>query len=188
MADNKIYIGLVGEAGSGKDTVANILERKYKARILTSSHLLKKALGIYLDKIGRKDYIWFVKELTKKYGNDVISKAMLKNMKKFKDKIVVFNGVRLPSDYQVLKEIDSDLIYITAKAKLRWKRSIGRNEKADDGASFEEFLSMHQKLTEVNVPKIGQKADYRIVNDGTLDDLERKITEIITDIVKKKKN
>ncbi|MBD3245271.1 MAG: hypothetical protein GF335_04755 [Candidatus Moranbacteria bacterium] len=181
----KIYIGLVGEAGSGKDTTARILKEQYKARILTSSYLLKKSLGIFLEKISRRDYIWFVKKLTKKYGEDIISRAMLKSMREFKDKIVVFNGVRLPSDYRILREQkDSILIYITAGAKLRWKRSKKRQQKTDDSASWQEFIAMHYEKTEINVPKIGAKADYKIKNDGTLEDLEKKVTDLMDKILK----
>ena len=184
---NKIYIGLVGEAGSGKDTIAKHLKEKYNARILTSSFLLKQALTIFLDKIGRRDYIWFVKKITARYGDDIISKAMLKSMRKFKDDIIVFNGVRLPSDYKYLKEEDSFLIYVTAGAKTRWERTTVRGQKNDDGASFDEFLAMHQEKTEVNVPEIGKRADYKIKNNGTLNDLFNKADEVMEKIKKIKK-
>ncbi|MBD3238155.1 MAG: hypothetical protein GF332_00750 [Candidatus Moranbacteria bacterium] len=184
----KIYIGLVGEAGSGKDTSAEALEQEFKAKVLTSSYLLKKSLSVFLDKISRRDYIWFVKKLIKRYGDDIISRAMLKSMEEFDNPIMVFNGVRLPSDYQILRKLPNNyLIYITAGPKIRWSRTIKRKEKSDDNASFEEFLAMHQEATEVNVPKIGAKADYKIVNDGTKQDLEQNVIKVMKDIIKKSK-
>ncbi|MBD3300497.1 MAG: AAA family ATPase [Candidatus Moranbacteria bacterium] len=181
---DKIFIGLVGEAGSGKDTVAKRLKKKHQAKILTSSYLLKKALKVFLEEIGRGDYIWFVKALTKKYGEDIISRAMLKSMHEYQGKIIVFNGVRLPSDYKYLRREHSYLIYITAGAKIRWERTSKRGEKCDDAASFEEFMAMHQEKTEVNVPEIGKKADYFIKNNGTLEDLWEKTDKIMAKIIK----
>ena len=178
----KLYLGLIGEAGSGKDTVAEVLEEKYGARVLTSSYLLKKALGVFLDSIGRADYIWFVKELTSKYGEDIISKAMLKAMRSFTDDIVVFNGVRLPSDYEYLKKERSFLVYVTADPQVRWQRVSRRHEKADDDIPFDKFMEMHQTKTEIDVPELGKKADYTITNNGTLEELHAQIDEVMKSI------
>jgi dephospho-CoA kinase len=180
----KIYLGLVGEAGSGKNTVADFLEKQFGAQIVTSSYLLKKAIQIFISKIGRADYIWFVEKLTEKYGEDIISKAVVKNMQEFSAPIVVFNGVRLPSDYEMLKKIGGILVYVTADSRVRWQRVQKRGEKSDDRAPFEEFMAMHSAKTEINVPKIGLLADYQIKNDGSLADLEKATTLVIEKIEK----
>ena len=183
----KIYIGLVGEASSGKDTIAKFLEKHFQARILTSSFLLKTSLKVFIDEFSRKDLIWYVRELTKHFGDDIISKAMVKSMRSFDDKVVVFNGVRLPSDYEMLRKQGASLIYITAGSKLRWKRSVKRQEKTDDGVPYDEFMDMQKSKTEINVPAIGEKADYKIVNDGTLKDLENKAIAVMKEIIEKNK-
>ncbi|MBU2025799.1 MAG: AAA family ATPase [Patescibacteria group bacterium] len=180
----KVFIGLSGEPGSGKDTVAKIIKEEFGAKVLTSSYLLKRSLSIFLDEFSRKDMIWYVKELTKQFGEDIISKAMIKSMKRFKREMVVFNGVRLPSDCEYLKKEKARLIYITADPRLRWKRIRIRNEKTDDNASWEKFMQMHYEKTEISVPKIGEKADYVIENNGTREDLKNKVVEVIEKIKK----
>lgn len=180
---SKRYLGLVGEAGGGKDTVAKILQEKYKARVLTSSYLLKKSLGVFLDQIARADYIWFVKELTKQYGEDIISRAMLKSMREFEDDIVVFNGIRLPSDLEYLKKENGILIYVTADSKIRWERVMKRGEKADDTASYEKFMAMGTDKTEKDIPGIGVQADYRIENNGTLEELKEQTDRVMGEIL-----
>jgi len=181
----KKYIGLVGEGGGGKDTVAKILEEKYNAAILTSSILLKRALGVFLDEIGRHDYIWFVQKLTERYGDDIISKAMIKSMHQSESEIVVFNGMRLPSDYEFLKREGSHVIYVTADPRVRWERISKRGQKADDAAPFEEFMKMAVSKTEKDIPEIGSKADYRIENNGTLEELQKQTDDVMKEILNK---
>lgn len=180
----KIYIGLVGEGGGGKDTVAKIFEEKYGALVLTSSGLLKKALGVFLDEIARHDYIWFVEKLTERYGDDIISKAMLRSLHESEKEIVVFNGMRLASDYEYMRrEERCAIIYVTADPKIRWERISGRGEKTDDNAPFEEFMKMAETKTERDIPVIGAKADYRIDNNGTLEELKQRVDEVVTKIL-----
>ena len=123
-------------------------------------------------------------ELVYKYGEDVISKAMLKSMQSFEDDIIVFNGMRLPSDYDYLKKAKGILIYITADPKLRWERVVTRKEKSDDTEPFEKFKEMHKRKTEISVPRMGEKADYHIENTGTLEDLREKVKEVMEKILK----
>jgi dephospho-CoA kinase len=183
--DEKLYVGLIGEMGSGKSLISNLLEKHFQAKILASSQLLRKALGIFLDDLARKDFIWFTEQLINKYGKDIISKAVFKAMRESKNKIVVFNGVRLPIDCENLKNENGILVYITASSKLRWNRVLGRKEKADDGAPYNKFMEMQKAETEKYIPELGIQADYQIINDGTLEELENKVITLFQSIIEK---
>ena len=120
-----------------------------------------------------------------KYGKDIISKAVFKAMRESKNKIVVFNGVRLPIDCENLKNENGILVYITASSKLRWNRVLGRKEKADDGAPYNKFMEMQKAETEKYIPELGIQADYQIINDGTLEELENKVITLFQSIIEK---
>ncbi|MEA3273545.1 MAG: hypothetical protein U9Q72_03065 [Patescibacteria group bacterium] len=181
--DEKLYIGLIGEMGSGKSLVGELLKKHFQAEIFTSSQLLKDALGIFLDELAREDYTWFTKQLISKYGKDILSKAVFKFMRGSENKIVVFNGVRLPIDCENLKKVNGVLVYITAGSKLRWNRVVTRKEKADDEAPYDKFMEMQKTATEKHIPGLGIQADYQIVNDGTLEELENKVVQLFRSII-----
>jgi len=182
----KLYVGLIGEMGSGKSLISNLLEKHFQAKILASSQLLRKALGIFLDDLARKDFIWFTEQLINKYGKDIISKAVFQSHdESLRTKIVVFNGVRLPIDCENLKNENGILVYITASSKLRWNRVLGRKEKADDGAPYNKFMEMQKAETEKYIPELGIQADYQIINDGTLEELENKVVTLFQSIINK---
>ncbi len=185
MKNRKLFIGVTGEIGSGKNSLSDLLSKYFQAEVFVSSKFLIKALQVFLDKIGRKDLIWFVKKLTGKYGKDIISKTVFEAMRKSKNKVVIFNGVRLSSDYDTLKRENGILVYITADPKLRWERTVNREEKSDDGDSYKKFMKMHQTETEKYIPELGAKADYKIENDGTPAELEKKVLELFKPIIDK---
>lgn len=100
MESKKIIIGLVGEAGSGKDTAADYIKEKFGVPSFRFSDPLREALEIFLDhdKVSREDIIWISNNIRKKYGNNIISDALRKKIDAAKAKMVLVNGMRIKED------------------------------------------------------------------------------------------
>ncbi len=168
MEQKRMVIGLVGETGSGKDTVANYLAEKYGARLMRFADPLKDTLKIYFDQFSKDDQQWLAIQFRKRFGNDVLGKALRKKVEQGEG-LISINGLRMPEDYDFVKSFSpSFVIYITADQKLRWERTIGRGEKTDDNMDFEYFQELEKAETEVHIPEIGAKADFTIRNEQDL--------------------
>ncbi len=180
----KIIIGLIGESGSGKDTVANYLKEKYNAKLMRFADPLKEILHIFFDKISREDQQWLALQLRDRFGHDIFPKALKRRIDN-ETGLIVINGIRFWEDYEFIEKFEAGhTIYVTADQKMRWERSIKRKEKTDDGVSFEKFQEMEQAETEVLVPEIGTKADHIIRNEKDLDYLLAETDRIMSEIRK----
>jgi len=181
MKENKkIIIGLVGESGSGKDTVADYLEEKYGAILMRFADPLRETLSLYVQNISREDLQWFSFALRNRFGNKVLSEALRKKIDLIDEGIVFINGMRVPEDYGFVKSFpNSYVVYVTLDQKSRWQRIYNRKEKSDDKVSLEKFQEMERAEIEVSIPKIGEKADFRIENTGTKEELFAQVDELI---------
>jgi dephospho-CoA kinase len=181
----KIIIGLVGESGSGKDTVADYLREKHGAILMRFADPLRETLRLYVENFSREDLQWFSFALRNRFGNKVLSEALRKKIDVIQEGIVFINGMRVLEDYDFVKSFpNSYVVYVTLDQKSRWQRIYNRTEKSDDKVSFKKFQEMEQAEIEINIPKIGEKADYRIENTGTKGDLFAKVDEIVGRIKK----
>ncbi len=172
MAERHI-IGLVGETGGGKDTVADYLQAHYGAALTRFSDPLKKALGLFFDAPSKADQAWLYGVFRERFGEDVLHTALARHIAKSDASLIVINGLRMPSDEVFVRALpQSSIMYITAPQEVRWKRVSGRGEKSDDAQPFEIFQKFEATAaTERHVPAIGSRADVTINNDGTLEEL-----------------
>ncbi|MFW5884673.1 MAG: AAA family ATPase [Patescibacteria group bacterium] len=179
----KIVIGLTGEAGSGKDTVGKYLEEEYGATQVRFADPIKETLSIYFDKLSREDQSWLFGVFQERFGADILSRAIRKRIEEDSNEMIVVNGLRMPPDYDFIRSFENSyVLYVTADQKTRWQRSTGRGEKSDDGASFEDFKESEKKETEVHIPEIGAKSDYKIENNEDLETLLQKVDDFLQEI------
>jgi dephospho-CoA kinase len=186
----KIIIGLLGETGSGKDTVAKYLKEKYGAKLMRFADPIKDTLSIYFDKLSKEDQAWLYLVFKNRFGEDILSKAMAKRVNDEKSQLIVINGVRMPSDYDFVKKYpDSQVLYITASEDTRWQRVTSRGEKSDDNIAIDKFRKLDQEETEIHVPEIGTRADKTIHNEKDLEYLLNEVDGYMADLrVKKHSN
>jgi dephospho-CoA kinase len=180
-----LVIGLTGTAGSGKDTVASYIKHHYQAEEFRFSYLLVKALEIFGIEISRGNLAWLTNILKRKYGQNVLTRAMKKTIDELSQaKVVVISGLRLPPDYHFLREFKRNrLVFIDAPAQIRWKRVRVRGEKTDDRASFKDFLKLTSGENERHIVSLGKKADFVIMNDGNIKKLHRQIDQLMKKIL-----
>lgn len=185
---SKIIIGLVGETGSGKDTVAHYLKRRYDVQLLRFSLPLKKTLNLFFNKSSKKDQAWLYGAFKERFGEDVLHQGVRRYVQQH-DGLMCVNGVRMLKDLDFINSFENSyVIYVTADQELRWKRVTSRGEKSDDQQSFEDFKKFEESAeTEKNIPVIGAKADFTVKNDGTMDDLLWQIDDAMKVIVTKQK-
>lgn len=177
-------IGLIGETGSGKDTVCQFIKEKYpSALIMRFSDPIREALAVFLDEKRKEDQQWFGIIMRERFGEEIIFRALERKIQQTKEGIAVFNGVRFWGDYNGIKKLSGKIIYVTADSKIRWQRVKSRKEKQDDNVSYKKFLEMEKSATEILVPKMGQKADFKAENNGTIEEFHNKIQEILNKII-----
>jgi dephospho-CoA kinase len=185
----KKIIGLVGETGSGKDTVAEYLKDYYGAKLMRFADPIKETLSIYFDQLSKEDQQWLYLVFKERFGDDILCRAIEKDIEATKGLIVV-NGLRMPCDYDFIRKYpEAKILYITANQEIRWKRTTKRGEKSDDNISFEKFQELDQKPTEIHIPEIGQKADKTIMNEKDLNYLFSEVDKFMAELgVNKVKN
>jgi len=179
-----LVVGLIGTAGSGKDTAASYIKHKYKAEEFRYSYLLVKALEVFGIEVSRDNLAWLMNILKRKYGKDVLTKAMDKTIRELShSKLIVINGLRLPSDYAFLRSFERNhLIFLNASEKIRWQRVRMRKEKADDNVTFAQFKKLISGENERYITKLGKKADYVVMNNGDLRKFHQGIDKVMKEI------
>ncbi len=184
MPTNKIILGFVGDLASGKGTVCQYLKEKHAVTSYRFSTMLRDILDrIYVEKT-RENLQDLSTFLRGRYGQDIMSKVIAKDVQNDANPIVAVEGIRRPTDITYLQELPGfHLIYITADPKIRWQRMVLRKENIDDaGKTFEQFLKDEQAEADMLIKDLGKQAKYTIVNNGNIEEFHSNMEEILDQI------
>lgn len=181
--NEKQIIGIIGENGSGKDTFCNFFQKYLpEAEFLKFSDSLVDVLKIFFKEVSREDMQWLANNLRKRFGGDILTKAIERKIENSEKSVFVLNGLRVMDDYLFLQKKRGKLVYVAADERKRWERLQKRNEKKDDNVNFEEFLEREKDSTEKEIPEIGENAEFFIDNNGDLDKLEAQALHVIRNL------
>jgi len=176
-------IGLMGEKLAGKDTAAEYLITKYGAAHVRTSQILDELLAVLGLPITRRNEIEVGRGIETVFGSHAIGEAVMHRVKQQTGDLVVINGLRMKDQFEDARNLGATILYITAPADLRYQRHLKRDGKSKDGEiTLEQFKAQDQEWTEKLIPELGAQADTRIDNTGSVEELQKKLDEIISNL------
>lgn len=189
----KTIIGLVGEKGSGKETFGDLLIKllpEKKILRIRSSDILSESLELWEIEKTRENLQDLAIIMDNHFGKGTLSKAVKKRIEGMDADIVIFDGVRWDSDVELIRSFPENyIIYVTANLDIRFKRIKNRKEKAfEEGTTMDQFMHEEKKLTELQIPKIGETADFKLENNSNLDELKRQVNTFCQKLILQESN
>ncbi|KKS81974.1 MAG: hypothetical protein UV58_C0014G0020 [Candidatus Wolfebacteria bacterium GW2011_GWC1_43_10] len=184
MKTNKIILGFVSEIGGGKGTLTKYIEQKYDAKTFRFSTILRDILErVYLPDTRENMQILSTK-LRETFGQDILSKTISQDIQASDSKIIVLDGIRRIEDTAYLKNIPGFyVIAIEADERIRFERLNSRGENPDDTKkTWEEFQKDIQYETEMTIREVAKIADFKIDNNGSLEETYRQVDKIVASI------
>ena len=172
-------IGLTGTNGSGKGEAAAYFQKR-EYRYFSLSDLIRDELRKRGKAPTRNNLIKMGNELRDKFGPDILARLV---MKKVKDKAVI-DSIRNPNEVEYLRKQKSFiLLAVDAPVELRYKRAKKRGRK-ESASNLQQFIEKEkEEMTErekgQQLQKCMDMADLVIINDGSLEDLYRKLEAIL---------
>lgn len=179
QAKRPALVGLTGTNGAGKGEVAAYLGRKGYGH-LSLSDVLREELAARGLSASRDNLIAVGNELRARFGPDVLAR---RTMAKVLGPTVI-DSIRNPREVEFLKrQAGFLLIALDAPIEVRFARTRARG-RDESAATLEEFrakedVEMAGSETGQQLARCMAMADRRIVNDGTLEDLWRKVEECL---------
>lgn len=180
-----MIIALVGLPGSGKGTVAMLLEKRgfAKLRFGDITDIELKRRGLEINEHNEKS---LREELRKNYGMSAYAQLLLPLIKEKiarKQHNIVLDGMRSYEEFVLLKNHFGKVlkvVMISAPQSLRIKR-LGKR-KIRPLTEQEVKSRDHNELNILNVRKTIKHADYRINNTGNLRSLSKKVEKTLAEI------
>jgi len=194
FANNSIVIGITGEKGGGKETVGDILkmlvERDVRIGHLLHevgeqrfsrhrfSDIINESLALWHLPSTRENQQKFGQMVNTGFGDGTLARAVRTRIMKCSTTVVVVDGIRRASEEEMIRSIPGSMIlYVTAPVEARYGRPrfsrAGEIEK-----TFEQFLREEEAPTEVEIPRIGARAEHRIENTGSRESLLCSVKEL----------
>lgn len=181
---HKIIIGLVGEMGSGKDSVASYLTEKYGSQTVSFSRPLRDVLDRMLIPQSRENLIWLGHDLRERFGHNVLNNVIINEIKTSPKEFFCLANIRIPEDIIGIVDLPGFfLVHVKLDAQTRYQRITQRRENTDDHTkTWEEFLKDSELPTERRIREMAQGAQFTITNDGGIEALHAQVDELIDKI------
>lgn len=181
-----MIIGLTGESGAGKDTVAEYLKSRG-----FSYHSLSDVLREECQKIGqetnRDNLIALGNKLRAEFEPSVLAEKILARIKANHEQNSLVVSIRNVGEVEELKKNPSfKLLAVVAPLAIRYQRISSRG-RPEDAVSFEKFQEQEERemagsAEQQQLKKVMEMADYTVSNEGTREDLEKQVAEILKSI------
>lgn len=165
-----MIIGISGKMRSGKDTVARYIIDNYDFEHLKFSMGIKEVIDkyAYKDNKGvkrRREYQDIGQGIRGILGQNVWVNYTLSYLEEDKD--TVFSDVRQINEFKALQDLGATIIYVETPPEVQRKRLESLGEKGDRYLDHETEQIPHYL------------ADEKIINDGTLEDLYKKVDDFM---------
>jgi len=182
-----IIIGITGTIGAGKGTVVKYLceERGYKhysARAFIVEEIKRRGL-----EVNRDSMTLVGNDLRAQYSPSYIVEELYK-LAVSADVNAVIESIRTIGEIDSLRGKENFyLLAVDTDIKIRYSRITDRGQETDQ-VSFDEFILQENRemksddLNKQNLSACIKQADFSIQNDGSEEDLWRKIDEILLSI------
>jgi dephospho-CoA kinase len=183
-----ITIGITGTLCAGKGAVVDYLKQKsfshYSVRAFLAEEVKRRGLPL-----NRDNTTIVANDLRTKYSSGYIVETIFSRAKAA-GKDCIIESVRALGEVDFLKKQPHFvLLAVDAEPKIRYNRALSRGSELDR-VTFEKFISDEQREissdpTKGNLLGCIKRADFVIVNDGSLGELHAKIDAILPEIMKK---
>ncbi|MCK4430785.1 MAG: AAA family ATPase [Candidatus Aminicenantes bacterium] len=172
-------IGLTGTNGAGKGEAAAFFKKKGYV-YFSLSDFLREELQKKGKQVTRDNLIEIGNNLRKKFSPDILAKRV---MKKIKSRAVI-DSIRNPREIEYLKKQKNFiLLSLDAPVELRHERvkKRGRDESATTLQEFieKEANEMTKQEKRQQLQNCMKLADYSVINDGTLENLHKKLEKLV---------
>ena len=180
-----MIIGITGTNTSGKDTVADYLRDKFGFKNYSLSDEIRYELTSRGMDHSRENMIVAGNEIRQKFEANELAVRVVKRIRSDETEKVIVTSVRNPAEVSELKKNfpNFKLLFVDAPIELRYERSRARG-RIGDGESLGDFRA--KEAVELDGGEKGQRliacsklADLSIMNDGSLDDLKKKIESVL---------
>lgn len=181
-----MILGITGTPGAGKGAIVNYLVREkgfihYSARNFFAEKMTEAGIPV-----NRNTMIDFANTLRQEHGPEYVFNELWKRARNSSAPAVI-ESIRAIGEAEALKKQGGILISIDADKKTRYERISGR-KSALDKVSFEEFKEQEARemyssdLHKQNIGQVMEMADFKIQNNGTLEELFTEIDRTLTRI------
>ncbi|MEK7376449.1 MAG: AAA family ATPase [Candidatus Margulisiibacteriota bacterium] len=178
------YIGLTGLNASGKGTAAQYLIDKGYTYYSLSDIVREEAAALGRDH-SRENLIYVGNKLRKEQGPAVLAKRIVEKIVRARGRVpvrvrVVIDSIRNAAETNELRKLPGFiLIGVDAPVEIRFKRAKNRGRVGFE-KSLQEFIAVEQKENSEDPNKQQlfeclKMADFKIINDGTEEELKSKI-------------
>lgn len=184
----KPIIGVTGTFASGKDTVAEILEKDYKVMHVSTGDIVREKSMERHNSVERNPYVQETATYYRQtFGGDYFAREAYKRYRAVEADYdgVVITGIRSLGEARAIHDLGGILVQVDAPIEIRYERMISRQRDQETQMSLEEFRASEAKErvggdddASFNIDKIGEMADIKIVNAGTFDEFKEKIREL----------
>ena len=185
--ENVKMIAIVGMNGAGKSEAVNYLVEKGYPKIYFGGMIYKemKKRGIEWTADGEREK-QFREEIREQEGKDWVVRQVIEEAKDLIEagqKRIILDGVYSWTEYKTLKHEFPNCITVVAivtDKQRRYKQAAARPERAFTPAAIRERDRSEIENLEKGGPIAA--ADYYVLNNGTIDDMHKRLDEILKEI------
>src|SRR3989344_8943028 len=178
-----MIIGVTGTLGAGKGTISHFLVERgfkhYSVRGFISNEIEKRGL-----EINRDNMVLVGNDLRMNHGPSHIVEKLYE-MAQQEGANGVIESVRAVGEIEDLRKRGKFiLIAVDANPRTRYERAVKR-KSITDGVSFDRFMEDERREMfsadphKQNISKCISMADFKILNDGTFEELKKDVEEIL---------
>ncbi len=175
-------ICILGLIGSGKDEVANYLEKKYGYKKIVMGDIVREFSRKEGLEPTRENLQTVQKKYRDKYGQLFFSDEVVRRTKGNKWEKAVIVGSRRPEETKFFKEHfgkDILMLLIEAEPEKRFRR-LEKRGRENDPKTFEEFQKQDRnEFVCFEFDRSFRHADYKIENNGNFEELYKKIDSLL---------
>lgn len=173
-----IIFGFVGLPCAGKGTAIEYLVKKHGFSYFSTSDEIRKEIRRRGQEITRENLQKTAGEMRQKHGPDIWAKRAWEKVVSFGQNQAVVDAIRAVEEVEFLKKQPGFcLVAVLADARTRFQRMAKRSREGDP-KTWEEFLKIEARDKNAegrNIEACLQMADFKVENNGTLEELEKEI-------------